>query len=440
MSVSFSNNIYANFLKKSGTSSVPASIPVQNKEIASVKVGDVNTETSNIGKKKLFGIIGISVGSAALLSLVALFTLSKGFSSGFSKKFSLISEQFKKIIEELSDQSKQLTQAQKLKLKITKKLQPLAEYMEASSNITAIKDSAMNKLLKKLKMESVVNKINKFFKDKIVLKTKNNAYQSAELSVVELSNYLEKLAKQENKPELLEKSKEIAKIYFKHFSLKSHVSRSERNWEEMKNLSESVYKNLFNKDGRLLKNFKQLKTYVTTDLTTNERIQLQKELSNGKNALKTKIDETFELISPQQKEILQKYVSKTGKRLNHAIESEIKAFNKLAEIRVGSVSTDILGIIAPSALATAMIVESDNKKERIGTALTKGIPIFGAIGASYYGATRGFTGAKNLALGLATGYVLNVLGRIANDGYKKYAERQTVLQKAFDAWNKHLEG
>ena len=125
--------------------------------------------------------------------------------------------------------------------------------------------------------------------------------------------------------------------------------------------------------------------------------------------------------------------------LNNAIGSELNSFDKLAELQVGSLPTDILGILGPTALGTLLVVSSKDKNERISKTLTQGVPILGGVGVTYYGTTRGWTGAKNLILGLVTGYLLNVIGSKADDLYKKYAEKQSIMKTAYDAWNK-LQG
>ena len=81
------NNIYKDFAITKQTVSAPKNMSENQPApaIASVRVSDVDRDKKGNGKK-IFGIIGISVGSVALLTLIGLFTLSKGFSSGFAQK------------------------------------------------------------------------------------------------------------------------------------------------------------------------------------------------------------------------------------------------------------------------------------------------------------------------------------------------------------------
>ena len=179
MSINFSNNPYKDLYKLAGTPQIPVngqSLPVSKTEIASLKVGDVENNANNkdsSSKKKIFGIIGASVGSVALLTLIGLFTLSKGFSGNFAKKIADVSDKFKNSIYDLTAESKKLTVSQKLKLQFAKVMQPVTDTLQASSNVSAVKDSFVNHWLKKLKMDPAIDKINKFFFFFLFKKIKN---------------------------------------------------------------------------------------------------------------------------------------------------------------------------------------------------------------------------------------------------------------------------
>ena len=162
------------------------------------------------------------------------------------------------------------------------------------------------------------------------------------------------------------------------------------------------------------------------------------EALSEKSLQKGLVQEAITLLkqNSEQYKVAKKLAEKMNSKLNTAIASEVNTMEKLAELQVGSVPTDILGILAPSALATGLIVSSDTKNEKISTILTQGIPIIGGIGVSYYGMIRGFTGVKNLVLGLVTGSVLNILGTKTDEFYKKYVEKQNLLKKTFEAFNK----
>lgn len=126
--------------------------------------------------------------------------------------------------------------------------------------------------------------------------------------------------------------------------------------------------------------------------------------------------------------------------LNNAIETEMTACEKLAELRVGSALTDVLGILAPAALGTGLVIKEKTKEERISKTLTQGIPIIGGIATAYYGTTRMFTGPKNLAIGLGTAYLLNVLGTAVDKFYKKYTEKQSLFRSTLELLKKYQSG
>ena len=547
MSVNFSvNNIYNNFFKKAGVTLNQSEFKEKQSEVPTVTIGDVNNGTN---KNKLFGIIGLSAGSVLLLGIIVFSIISKG---SLGKKFKNISDAAKRQIYDLTTESKNLTNIQKIQLRFSKFVHNTADTMQATSNISAVKDSFVQHWVNKLHIEKLIYKINSVFKN-IVLKTKNNAYQSAEYSVIEFCNYIKNLAEKNPKlassDNLKYKSDMILKLYMQNFSSVKHISRANEFWKKTKGLDLQVYKALFKPKEGVFKNLKRFRSYITTDLIATQRNELinpinkaKREISNSltdvnfeikqalfnlKTVVNTKnneavrivkeiteilksnkainglseqtsrkqLFETLELklndlakisneISASQEvvnvvqhrinsfkdllnihsykkglaqevvtEIKRMFESQGGKdskeykralelmknmnkKLNTAIECENIAYEKLAELQVGSAPTDILGILVPTTIGTVMVVNADDKHERISSTLTKGIPILGGVGVSYYGTTRGFTGFKNLALSLITGYLLNVLGNETDKFVKNHMKEQEKLKKAFEAFTK----
>ena len=121
-------------------------------------------------------------------------------------------------------------------------------------------------------------------------------------------------------------------------------------------------------------------------------------------------------------------LEKMDKNIKNAINTEMDAYEKMAELRVGSAPTDILGILAPVAIATWLVTSAKTKDERVSKTLTQGIPIIGGIATTYYGTTRMFTGPKNIALGIGTAYILNLIGTQLDNWYKSYLEKQSVFK------------
>ena len=131
-----------------------------------------------------------------------------------------------------------------------------------------------------------------------------------------------------------------------------------------------------------------------------------------------------------------KYMKEMNTKLNNAIYQEMNVYEKMAELAVGSAPSDIIGILAPTALGVGMVINADNKDERISKTLTQGVPILGGVGVTYYGTVRGYTGAKNLMLGLGSGWILNIIGTKVDEYVKKYRGEQQKLKAAFESWTK----
>lgn len=563
MSVNFTNNTpYKNFFAQTGTYSPVTSPALQPSSIftqpASVKVGDIKADTFVINKdgekekkkdgvapKKWVGVISASVGGTLLLGVLTAAALSKGFSGGISKSLTKISDKAKKVIFDLSAKSKDLTFAQKIKLNVSKGIKFTADGMQASSNVTAIKDSFVSHWLDKLGLNKVVNGINKFFR-KVTLKTKNNAYKQAEYSVVDFCNYLKTIAKEQKNPALERKAEQIMKEYMSGFSSEKYIGRAEDAWKHLDGMDKKVYDSLYKKEGGFFKNLKQLKSYVTTDIiaadkkalqnglnstkarisnnitdvnvnmknalydlqvgvdsSNNRAVELVKELSKSIDSSKAlsgaaeeaqravlfkkiqanldelskisastikdkkalaqmqeKIAKMHELTKPEaygkglaqealteikqlcggrdsnEYKLAKRYMERMNGNMNTAIGHEVNSYEKLAELRVGSAPTDILGILGPAGLAALLVANSKDKDERISKTLTAGIPIIGGIGMSYYGTLRGWTGARNLALGALATWLLNMTGSKTDEIVKNYRTEQNKLKSAFESLTK----
>ena len=125
MSFNSVNNTFKNFISTTGTIT-PMTAP--KTDVAAVRVGDISLEkdTVQIGeektdkkhRKKMLGLLAFSIGSALLLLTIGVFTLSKGFSGNIARRLSKISDRAKKAIYELNTQSQNLTDKQKMKLRL----------------------------------------------------------------------------------------------------------------------------------------------------------------------------------------------------------------------------------------------------------------------------------------------------------------------------------
>lgn len=141
------------------------------------------------------------------------------------------------------------------------------------------------------------------------------------------------------------------------------------------------------------------------------------------------------VIDKKTAKVISSKADKITKGINKASSMEANdLYDKMAEFKVGSAPTDLLGLIFPVGVAGAAIASADNKNERVSTALTTGIPILGSIASMMYGTTKMLTGPKNLILSFSIGAVLNGIGTAANKLYLSYQEKQSIIQVALDAY------
>ena len=496
-----------------------------NGKIASVQIKDVQRE-----KNSHRGLIGLSIGASVLGGIAALFLLTKGFSGGFYRKISNLSDELKKRAYDLSADVQNPTTLQKINLTFAKVMQPLLDSFQSISNVNVLKDGGVMLIAKWLKLTPVVDKINNVFKG-IVLKTQRNSYNDAEYAVIKFVNNVEKIAKNSGNKELLELASDIRTKYTQVFSTDSHFGRSERFWESIKLLHGRVWNTLL--ETRKNKDISKYKSYITLDITAPKRLGIKKELLEAKKIITNGIEDNYralknelkrikinvktndeyavefvqqlskdfeiyrklngtkeaaeraevakraeetlgtliyymqtnrnivdiELAAKNIRNILNPEFSKKGKaqeivtivknkfgknseeyktvtqnlenfskKLDTAINTEMDAYEKMSELRVGSAPTDILGILAPIAIATWLVTSAKTKDERVSKILTQGIPIIGGIGTTYYGTTRMFTGPKNIAMGLGTAYALNIIGTQFDNWYKSYREKQSLFK------------
>lgn len=159
-----------------------------------------------------------------------------------------------------------------------------------------------------------------------------------------------------------------------------------------------------------------------------------RNILNPEFSKKGKAQEIVTIVKNQFGKNSSEYLSVTqklenmSKKLDKAINTEMDAYEKMSELRVGSAPTDILGIFAPIGIATWLVTNAKTKDERVSKTLTQGIPILGGIATTYYGTTRMFTGPKNIAMGLGTAYALNIIGTQLDNWYKSYCEKQSLFK------------
>lgn len=146
----------------------------------------------------------------------------------------------------------------------------------------------------------------------------------------------------------------------------------------------------------------------------------------SKGASKGELQEILTLykgILPRKEYLkLRAEVQSSIKSLDKAIDIEtVQYFDKARDLKLGSAPTDILSILATVGAVGWYLGKAENKDERISASLKYGIPAVGAIATSLYCTARLVSGGKSIALGLLSGWIMNIVGAKVDDARKKYA-------------------
>ncbi|MBR6099587.1 hypothetical protein IKP85_07555 [bacterium] len=120
----------------------------------------------------------------------------------------------------------------------------------------------------------------------------------------------------------------------------------------------------------------------------------------------------YELAQSKAESSVRKAVSSFDKALK---TETTDFFDKIRDLRLGSAPTDILSIIAPTAMIGYGLSEAADKDERISVMNKAGIPILGSIATSIFCTTRLISGGLSLAFGAITGAIFGVIGSKVDD-------------------------
>lgn len=202
------------------------------------------------------------------------------------------------------------------------------------------------------------------------------------------------------------------------------------------------YKKLSGKDealqrGQLNKEIVETLKKLSSSFEGNSRYSseavedITKYISNmrdiiSKGASKGELQEILTLykgILPRKEYLkLRAEVQSSIKSLDKAIDVEtVQYFDKARDLKLGSAPTDILSILAAVGAVGWYLGKAENKDERISASLKYGIPAVGAIATSLYCTARLVSGGKSIALGLLSGWIMNIIGAKVDDARKKYA-------------------
>ena len=120
----------------------------------------------------------------------------------------------------------------------------------------------------------------------------------------------------------------------------------------------------------------------------------------------------YELAQSKAESSVRKAVSSFDKALK---TETTDFFDKIRDLRLGSAPTDIISILAPTAMIGYGLSEAADKDERISVVNKAGIPILGSIATSIICTTQLISGGVSLALGAVTGAIFGVIGSKVDD-------------------------
>ncbi len=107
--------------------------------------------------------------------------------------------------------------------------------------------------------------------------------------------------------------------------------------------------------------------------------------------------------------------------LNRACALEMNdTFDKLRDVNCGSAPTDIGGIILSTGLLGLYTAQADDMDERVGVALTTGLPILSTMGTCLFAAVNQISGKKALLLGGAVATASKVICDGLNKLYRRH--------------------
>ena len=149
-------------------------------------------------------------------------------------------------------------------------------------------------------------------------------------------------------------------------------------------------------------------------------IKLLDENSNGE--LQEIID-IYKQIAPY--ELAQTKAEKTVRKAVSSFDKALKTettefFDKLRDLQLGSAPTDVIGILAPTAMIGYGLLEAANTDERKSVMYTAGIPIIGSVATTIYCTTKLVSGGLSLGIAAATGIAFKIVGDIID----KYRPKQ----------------
>jgi len=312
------------------------------------------------------------------------------------------------------------------------------EKSQSLNNITSLKDILFQKIMFLTKGTKKIHKgISKIFKN-IARKTVNTSYAQTDRRFTELNEYVMSLNKWLNNThpkdpniEKLVKSvenalKEINTDFNKGFGIQARTERLAEIDKATKGLYEYMWDASY---GDIKKNFLSSKDIYQKFVAEAHMIpvknKLSAEVSGFSKGLAEKLEKMLEgyknVLSDSEYKSLKSKADKALKSLDNSISKETVSYvDKARDLKLGSAPTDVLSILFSMGAVGWYLNKSDNKDEKISAALKYGIPAVGAVATSLLCTAKLISGGKSLAIALASGWVINKLGVMADDARKQY--------------------
>ena len=209
--------------------------------------------------------------------------------------------------------------------------------------------------------------------------------------------------------------KEIQPALEKYY--KSNMSRA-----DVANFEVSI-----NKLKRRLPKNKYVKHFENIDKIINKGNSmgdLQKELMGIKGSMDKKLYSRAKTLSSDVNDIM-----------NDVIGSEMKCYQKMGEIKLGSALTDDATLLIGAGTAAYIIADEDTKEKRVDALIKKGIPFAGAFATLVYCMSTMVNGPISLLYSFFVGYGTNLISRNVADRYaaasKRNREQELALQEYY---------
>lgn len=395
-----------------------------------------------------------AVDNIVVLSVLVAFGIAAAFGRNSPKLAKKLGELSKTLDKSISKNS----QANGIKNIAKKGAKKVVDGLNVVANFTAVKDSLVDKISRKLK----IGKVNDFFTEKfkniaknVVEKNHNkmgvnidNFHAAAMKEVNSLKNNskmikidgVEKTAGEWSKI-LKKKLGKLSGIYQNGFGKNARELRIDQMEKAVEGLDNKVYDAIYNsKKTNGIKLFSkeywaQFNGYMTERMSQGGKNKINEALSGHQSAISKNVGEGLNILKHLNDGKIPESVNNEASKLTLALDKAVKLegtafYNKMAEFKVGSVATDLLGLSFPAAAAVYSVASAKDKDKKTSALLKAGIPLAGGVAVSAFGTLHLYAGIKSLSLGMASGLILKTIGDSIDEIRKVYNQKKNNTEKA----------